>query len=93
MPGNYTHPKVKPPSGGVVWCPIEGCGWHQADSFATRERLGKHVVGKHYDDVVYAEGEVPEDLAEERKGNACADSSLLNYGVAQLQKKGNRING
>jgi hypothetical protein len=65
MAGKYKPPHTQTtPHGGIVWCPVEGCAWHQTDSWATRERLGKHVVGKHYDDVVFAEGDMPEDLKE-----------------------------
>jgi hypothetical protein len=68
MPGNYKRAAIKNPpvDGDVLWCPIPGCVWHLIDSWSARRRMGEHVANTHPKDVIYSNGEVPEDLPEVR---------------------------
>jgi len=40
--------------------------WHLTDSFASRRRMGEHIANSHPKDVIYSDGEVPEDIPEVR---------------------------
>jgi len=68
MPGRYKPPikRNEPKSGDVIWCPIPKCMWHLSDSCVSRRRMGEHIANTHPRDVIYSNGEVPEDVPEVR---------------------------
>lgn len=68
MPGQFKNPVKKntPHNGDMLWCPIPECMWHLTDSFASRRRMGEHIANSHPKDVIYSDGEVPEDIPEVR---------------------------
>jgi len=69
MPGSFKKAATKcpPREGDVLWCPIPACRWHLKDSWSARRRMGEHVANSHPGDVVYREGEWPEDIPKENE--------------------------